>query len=112
MNKYLVKLSAIPTTDDITLTAIMTYTAYSSTPTEALDQTLVCYEEDYGIKVSQNARKKLSPIYVEDLILNDRYQTGWAFKGSVEIEVYPHVTKRKYVNIYAEIVEVHVPLFA
>ena len=69
MNKYLVKLSAIPTTDDITLTAIMTYTAYSSTPTEALDQTLVCYEEEKGKQARRSSVRK--PLIYKRIILSE-----------------------------------------
>ena len=104
METYQFKTSVVPTTDDFWIDADNTYTIEAETLEEALERFYEDLEGGNFINVSNNARKKKEPMYVDDKEGNQR-QIGYVIKGSTEVEFgnYLGDFRKKYVDIWTTI---------
>ena len=104
METYQFKTSVVPTTDDFWIDADNTYTIEAETLEEALERFYEDLEGENFINVSNNARKKKEPMYVDDKECNQR-QIGYVIKGSTEVEFgnYLGDFRKKYVDIWTTI---------
>ena len=106
MKTYQFNTTVVPTTEDFWIDADDSYTIEAENLIEALEQFYEEIEDNHFINISNNARKRKEPMYIDTKEGNPK-QVGYVIKGSTEVEFgsYSGDFRKKFVNIWTEVRE-------
>lgn len=106
MNIYQFNTTVVPTTDDFWIDAGDSYTVEAENLNDALEQFYEEVEGSHFISISNNARKRKEPMYIDTKEGNPK-QIGYVIKGSTEVEFgsYSGDFRKKFVDIWTEVRE-------
>lgn len=104
MRQYIINTTITENTEDfwIDRKLVKTFRTYAGTLQELIDSYIDYLKDECYIDVSRSQHKKQNKMYRDTP--TGPVQVGWALKGSVDIE-FRHGWKKRYVTIWAEVLE-------